>query len=173
MQLTLFDIVGTFAPFILTATLRSVWREGRSRKLMLRMLPPELRPVIHDQKPFRFTRVRATFADRKQHGRPLWTLRDCQMELLTESTMHAFEATAKAYNPDRMASNYPPGRVSRRVASYGADNSSILLRTLERSADMITAGAVAMSHLKPGIDEDAENVRLYTHPAPSAPTRVT
>jgi len=167
MQVTLLNAVGIFAPLILMATLRSVWREGRSRKLMLRMLPPELRPVIRDQKPSRFALVRATLTD-KQHG-PLWTLRDCRMELLTESTMHAFEATAKAYCPDRMASSYSPGRLSRR--SHGADQSSIHLRTLERSTDMITAGAAAMYCHKPEIDENSDDILLYTHPASSALSR--
>jgi hypothetical protein len=86
------------------------------------------------------------------------------MELLTEGTMHAFEASAKPYNPDRMASNYPPGRVPRRVASYSADNASILLRTLERSADMIAAGASAMYYRKPQIDDDSEDTLSYIHP---------
>jgi hypothetical protein len=171
MHLTLLNAVGIFAPLILMATLYSVWREGRSRKLMLRMLPPELRPVIRDQKPFLFARVRATLADRKQHGHPLWTLRDCRMELLTESTMHAFEANAKAYSPDCVASNYPPGRLSARIASYNAHQSSILLRTLERSTDMITAGAAAMYSFKPEIDDNSGDILFYTHPAPSAQIR--
>ena len=135
MQLTLLNALAISSPLILMATLRSLWREGRSRSLMLRMLPPERRPMCHDPKP----------ADGERHSRPLWALRDCQMELLTESTMHAFEANAKPYNPDRVASNYPLGGVSRRIAlrragADRADNKSILQRTLERRAEMRVVG---------------------------------
>jgi hypothetical protein len=95
MQFTLLNVVAIFSPIILMATLRSIWREGQSRKLMLRMLPPECRPIIYDSKP----------ANCEPRSHPLWTSRNCAMELLTESTMHAFEASANAYKPDRMVTH--------------------------------------------------------------------
>jgi hypothetical protein len=175
MQFTLLNVLGILSPLILMATLRSIWREGQSRKLMLRMLPPERRPVCHDPKPLRLAHVRATSADRKQRAHPLWALRDCQMELLTESTMHAFEANATAYKPDRVASNYAPGGVLRRVAlrradADDADGTSILLRTLERSADMLSAGAAAM-YGKPEIDHESMDTLSYIHPVQAVQVR--
>jgi hypothetical protein len=158
MQLTLLNALGIFSPLILMATLRGIWKKSRSRSLMLRMLPPERRPMCHDPKP----------ADGERYSRPLWALRDCQMELLTESTMHAFEANAKPYKPDRVASNYPLGGVSRRIAlrrtgADRADNKSILQRTLERSAEMLSAGAAA-SYGKPVIDDHSVDTLSYIHP---------
>ena len=176
MQFTLLNLVGAFSPLVLMATLRGIWREGQSRSLMLRMLPPERRPVCHDPRPSRLARVRETPADRKRHSRPLWTLRDCQMELLTECTMHAFEASVEPYKPDRVASNYPPGGVSQRVALYRADadradNTSILLRTLERSADILSAGATAIYHGKPETDDSSADTLSYLHSVQPAQIR--
>jgi hypothetical protein len=166
MHFTILNLVGTFAPFILVATLWSIWKEGRSRSLMLRMLPPERRPVANSRQPLRFAQGRGTSAVDKRHSAPLWTLQDCQMELLTEGTMHAFEASAKVYAPDRIASNYPPARVPRRVAlsragADRADGTSILLRTLERSADMRSAGAAAVYQRQPDLDDSSSDTLSY------------
>jgi hypothetical protein len=165
MHFTILNLLGASAPFVLVATLWSIWKEGRSRSLMLRMLPPERRPVSNSRQPLRFAEGRGTSAVHKRHSVPLWTLQDCQMELLTEGTMHAFEANAEVYVPDRIASSYPPGRVSRRVAlsragADRADGTSILLRTLERSADMLSAGAAAIYQGEPEIDEGSTDTLL-------------
>jgi|SRR5579863_8233539 len=149
MHITVVNLILAFSPFIMIATVRSIWNEGRSRSLMMRMLPPERRPA------------RASSHRRNSHR--LWTLRDCQMELLTDGTMHAFEANAAAYKPDRIALNYRPGGLQRRVALHGADAeraTSILLRTMQRSADMLNAGSATG---KPVIDDSAEYTLSYTH----------
>jgi hypothetical protein len=151
MHFTIINLLGAAAPFILAATLWGIWKESRSRSLMLRMVPPE-------------RRVREKSDKHARHSLQLWTAQNCQMELLTEGTMHAFEANAKAYIPDRMASNYAPGRVRQRVALYRAevdrtDETSILLRTLERSADMLSASAAAI-YGKPEIDESSADTVL-------------
>jgi hypothetical protein len=83
------------------------------------------------------------------------------MELLTESTMHAFEASAKTYKPDRIAANYPPGCVPRPGVLYRADadrvdNTAVLLRTLERSADMLPEGVPLQS---PTVSPQSPTVR--------------
>jgi hypothetical protein len=46
MHFTILNLAGASAPFILVATLWGIWKEGRTRSLMLRMLPPERRPSI-------------------------------------------------------------------------------------------------------------------------------
>lgn len=149
MQFTIVNMLGAFSPIILTAILREIWKEGQSRSLMLRMLPPERRRVSQAPQ----TSGDAT-ADRRRQSRPLWSLRDCQLELLTEGVIHAFEASATAYKPDRVASNYPPGRVARQGAKAGA-RPSILLRTLERNADLLLANGAAEYPAKPEIDDAA------------------
>jgi hypothetical protein len=127
---------------------------------MLRMLPPERRPVSNSPQPSWFARVHATSADGNRHLRPLWTLQECQIELLTEATMHAFEASATAYIPDRIAANYPPGL--HRADADHANQASILLRTLERTADMLSADAAAKYYEQPEIDDStADTVLSY------------
>jgi hypothetical protein len=155
MQFT--HAVGISALLILIAMLRSICRERQSRNLVLRMTPPERRPAGRDPKP----------------AIQLWTLWDCQMELLTESTMHAFEASAKTYKPDRIAANYPPGCVPRPGVLYRADadrvdNTAVLLRTLERSADMLPEGTVAKSYDKPTISDGSKDTLSYLDPAQRA-----
>ena len=165
MHLTMLNLVGAASPLILAATLWGIWKESRARNLMLRMQPPERRPGCHWAQPLRPARVRETRGNRARHSRQLWTLQDCQMELLTEGTMHAFEANAKAYVPGRIASNYSPARVAQRVAlsrvgAEGADSTSMLLRTLERSADMLSGGAAAIYQGKPEIDDSSADTVL-------------
>jgi hypothetical protein len=166
MHFTMLNLAGASAPFILVATLWGIWKEGRTRSLMLRMLPPERRPVSNSAQPLWFAQGRGTSAVHKRHSARLWTLQDCQMELLTEGTMHAFEANVKAYVPDRIASSYPPSRVPLRVAlsragADRADGTSILLRTLERSPDMLSAGAAAVYHGHPELDDGSSDTLSY------------
>jgi hypothetical protein len=165
MHFTIMNLVGASSPFILMATLWSIWKEGRSRSLMLRMLPPERRPATNSWQPLRFARVRGTSGDRERNSNPLWTLQDCQLELLTEGTMHAFEANATAYVRDRIATNRP-ARVPRRVALSRAgvdraDDTSILLRTLVRSADMLSAGAASYYQGQPELDDRSSDTLSY------------
>ena len=135
------------SPLLLAATLREIWKEGRSRSVMLRMLPPERRPVLHQPHS-----MGASPTDHKRPGRPLWTLRDCQIELLTEGVIHAFEAGASAYRPDRVASTCPPGRILLRRNARRGDHASILLRTRERSAETPVANGGAKDLCRPKID---------------------
>jgi hypothetical protein len=158
MHLTIINLLGASSPFILIATLWGIWKESQTRSLMLRMLPPERRPVVHAPPPFWVQRTAAASADRKRHSRPLWTLQDCQIELLTEATMHAFEANATAYIPDRIAANYPPSL--HRADADHSNPASILLRTLERTADMLSADAAAKYYEKPEIDESSADAVL-------------
>lgn len=150
-------VAGVLSPLILTATLCGIWKEGRSRNLMLRMLPPERRPGWNRP----ITSGDAS-TNCKPQSRPLWTLRDCQMELLTEGVIHAFEANTSVYQPDRVAVNYPPRRaVLERAKARASDRSSILLRTLERGAGALAAGGAAKSSAKPEIDNVAANTPTY------------
>ena len=135
MHFTMVNMLGACAPMILAATLRGIWKEGRSRSVMLRMLPPERRPVRHRPR----TSCDAS-ADRKRQSRPLWTLHDCQMELLTEGVIHAFEASATTYKPDRVAVNYPPRRGLSRVALHRAKAATPTYGGLERPAPSQVAG---------------------------------
>jgi len=166
MHLTIVNLLGTTAPFILIATLWSIRKEGRKRSVTLRMLPSERRPSANAVQPVWFARGRGASSDRVQHATPLWTLRDCQMELLTEATMHAFEAIATAYVPERRASNYPPGGLRQRITSSRAEadianRTSILLRTLERKADMLSAGAAAIHQGEPTLDNSSSDTLSY------------
>jgi len=173
MHFTIINIVGALSPLILTATLRGIWKEGRSRSLTLRMLPPERRPVRLAPRSSWAVRASGAPADRKRRSRPLWTLQDCQMELLTEGVIHAFEASATTYKPDRVAANHPPGRVPPRVSLHRAkadcnDRSSILLRTLQRRAGTLAAVDAAKHRDKPEIADASEDTLAYTCPPQSA-----
>ena len=103
-------------------------------------------------------------ADSRRHAVKLWTLRDCRMELLTEGTMHAFEASVTPYTPAPRCSNYPPGRGARRAEYYWMDNAGVasnLLRTLERRADMVPGGAPEVYRNGPQLEEGPEKVLSY------------
>lgn len=166
MHFTIVNLVGTTVPFIVIATLWSIWKESRKRSVTLRMLPPERRPSADAAQPMWFARGRGASGDRARHAAPFWNLQACQMELLTEGTMHAFEADATAYVPDRRASNYPRGDLRKRVALSRADADrtdriSILLRTLERKADMLSAGAAAIYQGEPALDNSSPDTLSY------------
>jgi hypothetical protein len=84
------------------------------------------------------------------------------MELLTEGVVHAFEATATIYKPDRVASTYPPGRLAlQRAKANGRDGTSILLRTLERGANVPAADGAAKYPAKPKIDDASVGTLTY------------
>ena len=103
-------------------------------------------------------------ADSRKHSPKLWTLRDCQMELLTEGAMHAFDASVTPYAPAPRSSNYPPGRGLRRDQYCWTDNASVashLLRTLERSADMLPDGAPEIYRDGPQIEDGPEQMLSY------------
>jgi hypothetical protein len=99
-----------------------------------------------------------------KHSVKLWTLRDCQMELLTEGTMHAFEARVTPYAPAPRSSNYQPGRGLRRDQYCWTEHANVashLLRTLERRPDMLPEGAPAIYRNGPQIEEGPEQVLSY------------
>jgi len=164
MHFTIINLIGLVSPLVLAATLREIWKEGRSRSVMMRMLPPERRPVWH--RPESSSGMRASAAERKRHDRPLWTLRDCQMELLTQGVIHAFDASATSYQPHRLASTYPPGRVPPRVGLHRAkadhtDHPSILQRTLQRNTEMLSMADAARYRGKPEIDDGPVETLTY------------
>ena len=65
MHFTILNLAGASAPFILVAMLWGIWKEGRTRSLMLRMLPPERRPVSNSAQPLWFAQGRGTSAVHK------------------------------------------------------------------------------------------------------------
>jgi hypothetical protein len=106
-----------------------------------------------------------------RHSHPLWTLRECRLELLTESEMHAFEANVKPYCPERKASNLPPCRVSRQVALCRAEGKyanipSIFTRTLDRRAEMFQDGVAPRYRWKPLVEDSAANRLSYNYQTP-------
>jgi len=146
-------------------------REGRLQHPIFWMLPFERPAGREDGTPTALSGVGGSLAETVRRSRPLWTLRECQLELLTESEMHAFEASAKPYRPDRRASNLPPRRTPKQIALYRPegkyrDNTSGLLRTLERRADMLQANATASYRWKPLIADSSANALSYTYQAP-------
>lgn len=101
--------------------------------------------------------------DSRKHSVKLWTLRDCQMELLTEGTMRAFEASVTPYAPAQRSSNYAPGRDVRgaglRMNNVGI--TSHLIRTLERRADMRPEGVPELYRNGPHIEDGPERLISY------------
>jgi hypothetical protein len=114
MHFTILGLSAFVSPFILTATVWSIWQESRACRLRLRLLPPERRPPSREAWSFWQSSISRRQADRNSHTNPLWTSRGCQLELLTEGTIHAFEANASSYRPDRKARNRPLLRISTR-----------------------------------------------------------
>jgi hypothetical protein len=169
MHFTIINLAGIASPFILAATLWNLWRESRSRSLMLRMTPPERRPRYHAARPFRISARAGKRANPDSQSHPLWTLRDCRMELLTEGTMHAFDASCTSYRPDRVAANRPPRSISSRLSlqranAPGADNNSILLHTLERTANLFSPEGERIYAEKPSLEHDCANRLSYLPP---------
>jgi hypothetical protein len=159
----LLDIIG-LSPSVIYSALRTIDGVGQARTVMLRMLPPERRPST--DRVNRSTRggKRGTDGDSMKHSVKLWTLRDCQMELLTEGTTHAFDASATPYVPDRRSSNYPPSRVPQRAGFYLTDDADVvshLLRTLERRADMLAEGAPEVYRNGPHVEDGQERMLSY------------
>lgn len=165
MNLTLLNVAGALSPFVLAATLWGIWKESNRRSIALRMLPPERRPVYGQPQGWR-PRSRGEAGDRAR-SHPLWTLRDCHMELLTEGVMHAFDANATAYVADRVAVNYPPSRARElsalRRTAQPAGSGSTLTRLTLRGAAMVAAGAAAIAPVKPEIEEGPVKTLSYFH----------
>ncbi len=162
------DIIGRLSPSAVYSALRKIGGEGEARTLMLRMLPPEHRPATQRANRSMSGGKRETGADSRKHSVKLWTLRDCQMELLTEGTIHAFDASATPYVPARRSSNYPPSRVPGR-GFYWTDNADVasnLLRTLERRADMLPEGAPEIYRNGPHIEDGPEKTLSYIGGSP-------
>jgi hypothetical protein len=93
------------------------------------------------------------------------------MELLTEGTMHAFEADATLYVPDRRASNCPPRDLRKRVVlsragADRADRTSILLRILERNANMRSSVAAAIYQGESALDHGTSDTLSYLDSVP-------
>jgi hypothetical protein len=161
-------IIGTLSPSAIYSALRKIGGEGEALTLTLRMLPPEGRPSTHQANRSMIGGERGTGANSRKHSVKLWTLRDCQMELLTEGTMHAFDASATPYVPARRSSNYPPGRVPGR-GFYWTDNADVasnLLRTLERRADLLPEGAPEIYRNGPHLEDGPEKVLSYIGRSP-------
>jgi len=105
----------------------------------------------------------------KKHSVKLWTIRDCQMELLTEGVMHAFEASVTPYAPAPKSSSYPPSRGLQQDQYCWTDNASVasqLLRTLERHPDMLPGGAPEIYRGGPQIEDGPEKTLSYFGRAP-------
>ena len=169
MHFTIINLAAIASPFFLAATLWNIRRESRSRSLMLRMTPPERRPRYHAARPFWLSAGAGKSGDSDCQSHPLWTLRDCQMELLTEGTMHAFDASSTSYQPDRVAVNRPPGSLTSRLSLQRAnapvaENSSILLRMLERTANLLSPEGARIYAEKPTTEHDSANRLSYLHP---------
>jgi hypothetical protein len=143
-------IIGTLSPSAIYAELRALGVRDNRSKIGIE---------------------RGAGTDSRKHPVKLWTLRDCQMELLTEGAMHAFEASVTPYAPAPRSSNYPPGRGLRRDQYCWTDQASVasqLLRTLERRAEMLPEGTPAIYRNGPQIEDGPEQVLSYIGRAPSS-----
>ena len=156
--------IGTLSPSAIYSALRKIGGEGEVQTLTLRMAPPEGQPWTHPANRSMIGGERGTGANSRKHSVKLWTLRDCQMELLTEGTMHAFDASATPYVPARRSSNYPPGRGF--YWTDKADVASNLVRTLERRGDMRPEGAPEIYRNGPHIEDGPEKTLSYIGRSP-------
>jgi len=150
--------------FLVIAALWVGWKEAKRRSLGLRMLPPELRPTTDSSPLFDFDRGKRD--DDREHPDPLWTLQDCQMELLTEGTMHAFETGTTTHFIQKPGSANFCGRVPRRTASWLGeaepyDSASVLRRTLQRYPDMVSGDTSAIYQQEPQIEDRSSNRLSY------------
>jgi hypothetical protein len=116
-------IIGTLSPSAIYSALRKIGGEGEALTLTLRMLPPEGRPSTHQANRSMIGGERGTGANSRKHSVKLWTLRDCQMELLTE-----VQCTRSMRVPHHMCPL--EGRpITRLAASRGEDFIGRIMRT--------------------------------------------
>lgn len=168
MSTTLIYLANACSLLFLLMALLGTLREGRLQHLIFRMLPFARPPGTDDLRLMALSGAGGSVAETIRRSRPLWTLRECQLELLTESEMHAFEANAKPYCPERRASNLPPRKTSKQIALYRAEGqygfqTSRLLRTLERRAEIPETDAAASFRWKPLMMGGSENTLSYTY----------
>jgi hypothetical protein len=165
-------MIGTLSPSVIYSALQALIERDQARTVTLRRMAPKRRWSAQRAERSMIRAKRRKRANSQKESLKLWTLRDCQMELLTECTMHAFDASVTPYEPARRSSNYPPGR-GLRGAGFWIDSAGItsnLLQTLERRADMLPEGVPEIYRDGPRIEDGPEKILSYRrgslcHPA--------